>query len=203
MTPKYIIGVDEVGRGPLAGPLCVGACLVERRNVSAFYRTVSGIKDSKKLTHKMRMKWLRILTEAAKRGECSWSTAFVGQETIDRKGLSYCLKLAIRRTLKKIKAIPDLSKVLLDGGIKAPVIFINQKTIIKGDEKEPLIAAASIAAKVRRDRYMTRCSKQYPQYGFDEHKGYGTKAHYVVLNEYGICPVHRRSFLKKFSNQID
>ena len=203
MTIKYIIGIDEVGRGPLAGPLCVGACLVKRKDVSAFYRMVSGIKDSKKLTHQMRLKWLLILTEAAKKGECVLSTAFVGQETIDRKGLSYCLKLGIRRTLQKINAIPRSSKVLLDGGIKAPAVFTNQETIIKGDEKEPLIAVASIVAKVRRDRYMIRLSKQYPQYGFDEHKGYGTKAHYVVLNEYGICPVHRRSFLKKFSNQID
>ncbi len=194
----YRIGIDEVGRGPLAGPLCVGAFLVDRAYAKTFSRTLSGIKDSKQLTPAAREEWFRIFEKAAKAGECAWCTIFVSEKIIDTKGLSYALTSAIAKALLKLGVKPESCHVLLDGGIKAPKRFVSQKTIIKGDEKEPLIAGASIVAKVRRDRYMVRLGKRHPPYGFEVHKGYGTKKHYEALKKHGISPFHRKSFLKKF-----
>lgn len=193
-----VIGIDEVGRGPIAGPLCVGACLVSSAHANAFSRKLRGIKDSKQLTAEKREEWFCIISEAEKRKECRWSTVFVSNLLIDRRGMSFALRHAIKRVLWKLRADPKRTHVLLDGGIRAPALFLSQQTIIKGDEKEPLIASASIMAKVRRDRYMVRLAKRYPQYGFETHKGYGTKKHYDALKKHGISEVHRRSFLKKY-----
>lgn len=193
----YVIGIDEVGRGSLAGPLCVGACLMRRQRASAFARTLSGIKDSKQLTPQKRAEWFRVIAKAAKSGECEWHTVFISEKVIDRKGLSFALKKAIAQVLQNFHVDPSLCEVLLDGGIKAPSSFLFQQTIIKGDEKVLLIAGASIMAKVRRDRYMVRLAKLHPHYGFEEHKGYGTRRHYAALRKHGISEVHRRSFLKK------
>ena len=197
MRCKYVVGIDEVGRGALAGPLCVGVCLMQRRMARVFGKTLSGIKDSKQLSPLKRAEWFRIITKAAKAGKCQWSTIFVSEKVIDAKGLSFALNKAIAQALQKLHAVPRACKVLLDGGIRAPRSFALQKTIIKGDEKIPLIAAASIMAKVTRDRYMVRLAKRYPHYGFDSHKGYGTRRHYKALKKHGISNVHRRSFLKK------
>ncbi|MDO8594809.1 MAG: ribonuclease HII [bacterium] len=198
MTPRCVIGIDEVGRGSLAGPLCVGGCLMDTKAKKPFFRPLSGIRDSKKLSSKQRLTWFTILSEASARGECRWSMAFVSERVIDTRGLSFALRHAIKTVLQKLRARPKTSLVLLDGGIRAPHSFRYQKTIIKGDEKEPLIAAASIVAKVSRDAYMTRLSKRFPLYGFAAHKGYGTKKHYAALKKHGISKVHRKSFLKKF-----
>ena len=198
MATTCVIGIDEVGRGPLAGPLCVGACLVQKNRERVFLRTVRGIKDSKQLTAEKREEWFIALTEAERRRECKWQTIFVSPVFIDRCGMAWALRYAIRRVLQKLGVSPKQALVLLDGGIKAPTIFSSQKTIIKGDEKISLISAASIVAKVRRDRYMVRLAKRYPQYGFEKHKGYGTKKHYDALEKHGISEVHRRSFLKKY-----
>lgn len=197
MSPAYVIGIDEVGRGPIAGPLCVGACLMSRTEAHRFGKTIFGIKESKQLAPDKREEWSRMLHLAAKEGECKLSTVFVSERVIDTQGLAFALRRAIGKVLRKLDVKPEECEVLLDGGIKAPESFIFQQTIIKGDEKEPLIASASIVAKVRRDRYMTRLSKRYPDYGFESHKGYGTKRHYEALKEHGISKVHRRSFLKK------
>ena len=197
MSVSYIIGIDEVGRGPIAGPLCVGACLMSVAKAGRFGKTLAGIKESKQLTPHKREEWLRIICDAQEAGECRFSTVFVSEKVIDTKGLSFALRSAIDKALQKLRADPKASLVLLDGGIKAPPRFTRQKTIIKGDEKEPLIASASIVAKVRRDRYMTRLGKRYPDYGFEVHKGYGTKKHYEALKAHGILEVHRMSFLKK------
>jgi len=198
MTPRVIIGIDEVGRGPIAGPLCVGACLMDLTEAKSEFSVFFGIRDSKKLTPKAREAWFRLITSAARAGKCRWRTTFVGEKVIDRRGLSYALRRAIGSVLRKLNAHPRNSKVLLDGGIRAPKRFVHQETIIKGDEKEPLIASASIVAKVCRDRYMARVSKEYPQYGFEYHKGYGTKKHYAAVKRYGMSKIHRRSFLKNF-----
>lgn len=192
---RFFIGVDEVGRGPLAGPLCVGACLVKARAARVFLR---GIKDSKRLSHKERLRWKQILVRAASEESCRLSTALVGERSIDRKGLSRAILIAVCRALRRLGVAPESCRVLLDGGMRAPRTFPFQKTIIGGDESVPLIAAASIIAKVRRDRYMIRLAKQFPQYGFERHKGYGTKEHYEALKKHGISAVHRRSFLKNF-----
>lgn len=197
MAHQYIIGIDEVGRGALAGPLCVGAFLVRRENAVALRKTLACIKDSKQLSPRKRAEWFRRVADAASEGKCEWRTVFASAKVIDERGLSVCMSNTIARVLKKLGVAPRASLVLLDGGIRAPSEFLLQQTIVKGDEKVPLIAAASIMAKVRRDRYMVRLAKRYPQYEFDSHKGYGTARHYAALKKYGVCPVHRLSFLKR------
>ena len=171
---------------------------MRRKNAAGFRKKLRGIKDSKQLSPLKRAEWFRIVSEAAKRKECEWRTVFVSEKIIDEKGLSFCLREAIAKVLRKLHAKPRACKVLLDGGIMAPRAFLFQQTIIRGDENVPLIAAASIMAKVTRDRYMVRLAKRYQEYGFDSHKGYGTRKHYAALRKYGISKVHRKSFLKKF-----
>ncbi len=197
MAPQFIIGIDEVGRGPIAGPLCVGACMIQQKDRRVFSNVVRGIRDSKQLSPQKREQWNRVLFGAQEQGICIVRTVMVSEKVIDTKGLTFALRFAIKRVLHLLKVDPRACEVLLDGGIKAPLVFLFQKTIIKGDEKIPLIGAASIVAKVRRDRYMVQVSKRYPQYGFERHKGYGTREHYMALRKQGISKVHRRSFLKK------
>ncbi|MEK7169726.1 MAG: ribonuclease HII [Patescibacteria group bacterium] len=198
MRFRCAIGIDEVGRGPLAGPLCVGACLARIPFSLQFSQTFSAIRDSKQLTGRTREEWFCRIAKAAEAGECQWSTVCVSEKVIDRRGLSYALRKAINTVLKRLGATPELSDIFLDGGIKAPHAFPRQWTIIRGDEKVPLIAGASIMAKVRRDRYMVRLARRYPLYGFEKHKGYGTKTHYEALRRHGPCEIHRRSFLRGF-----
>lgn len=198
---RYIIGIDEVGRGPLAGPLCVGACAMLCRSARRTLSLFRGVKDCKHLVPQKRLKWFTRIQNAAVQRRLLTETVFVGEKTIDERGISYALRTAIRRVLKRLGFPPAKCRVLLDGGIKAPRAFLFQETIIRGDEKEPLIALASIVAKVRRDRYMVQLGKQYPMYGFAAHKGYGTKEHYKALRIHGLSPAHRRSFLKDFLSQ--
>ena len=195
---RYIIGIDEVGRGPLAGPLCVGACAVSRRSSGRTLSLFRGVKDCKQLSPEKRMRWFERIKSAMAQKRLTVATSFVSEKTIDRRGIAFALKIAICRALKRLGFSPGRCRVLLDGGIKAPRAFPFQETIIGGDEKEPLIALASIAAKVRRDRYMVRLARRFPLYGFEIHKGYGTRAHYRALHLHGLSPVHRKSFLKKF-----
>ena len=196
---RYLIGIDEVGRGPLAGPLCVGACAVRLRAYRQVLSSFSGVKDSKRISAKLRGHWSERIRAAAARGALFTATSFVGEKTIDARGISRSLTVAICRVLARLGFPPAQCRVLLDGGIKAPRAFPFQETIIRGDEKEPLIALASIAAKVRRDRYMVRLARHFPEYGFEKHKGYGTRKHYTALRKYGILEVHRKSFLKHFT----
>ncbi len=182
-----MVGIDEAGRGPLAGPLAVGA-------VAAIFplrikkRILRGIKDSKKLSAKQRGEWLKILKINF---ECH--CAMIGSRIIDKVGISKAAKLAVAKVLKKFPKKPDL--VLLDGALFAPKNYC-QQTIIKGDEKIPLISAASIVAKEARDVKMLRFHKKFPKYCFDKHKGYGTKLHYKTLKKNGLSLVHRRSFCR-------
>ncbi len=195
MALAYTIGVDEVGRGPIAGPLCVGACLVRAHGRRAFLR---GVRDSKQLSGGERQRWAERLRRAEALGECRLATSFIGERRIERLGLSAALTLAVCKALRKLGVTPESCRVLLDGCLRAPKAFPFQETVIGGDEREPLIAAASIVAKVRRDRHMTRLAQAFPQYGFEQHKGYGTKKHYEALRKHGLSPVHRKSFLAKF-----
>ncbi|MEK9131327.1 MAG: ribonuclease HII [Patescibacteria group bacterium] len=192
-TIRYIVGIDEVGRGPIAGPVAVGACSVPADFDFSFCR---GIRDSKKLTARGREEWEKKIMYAQEEGKLLYAVAFVSSKAIDTKGLSYAIKKALATSLRKVTTDPKYTQVLLDGGLKAPAEFIYQKTIVKGDEKEPVISLASIVAKVTRDRHMVKLSKQYPHYDFHVHKGYGTRAHYQKLKRYGLSPEHRRSFLK-------
>ncbi len=202
----FVIGVDEAGRGPLAGPIAVAAVatpiLLSAQKIKLGKKTnfknqnlvfLDNIKDSKKLSAKQREKWRKIICENF---ECR--TALVGPKIIDKIGIRKATALAVAKALRKFnlrnkKGGPDL--VLLDGSISAPQRY-NQKTIIKGDEKVPLIAAASIIAKTCRDKKMIRLHKKFPQYCFDKHKGYGTNLHYKMLKKSGPSSIHRLSFLR-------
>ncbi|MDO8520696.1 MAG: ribonuclease HII [bacterium] len=188
---KFFIGIDEVGRGPLAGPVAVGALVATPKLIKEF----CAIKESKQLSPLQREEWYaRMLSSCGK--ELRFAVSFVSADIIDKKGIVFAIRLALTRSLKKLKVSPSACTVLLDGGLYAPKEYRRQKTIIRGDTKETVIAMASVVAKVLRDRRMVRLHKRYPKYGFAAHKGYGTKVHYRALKEYGLSPEHRRSFLR-------
>jgi ribonuclease HII len=192
---KYIIGVDEVGRGPLAGPVTVCAAMVPRGFVFGLNNNKnSRPNDSKKLSAKKREEWFLYAKE---HGRIFYATSSVSPAVVDKIGISRATALAVERSLKKLSSTwySDYQvEVLLDGLLHAPAEY-KQKTIIKGDEIESIISLASIIAKVTRDKYMTNLAKKYPEYGFEKHKGYGTKKHYECIKKHGISEVHRRSFL--------
>lgn len=225
---KILIGIDEAGRGPLAGPVSVGVFAVRSKSILKKFK---GVKDSKQLTEAQREEWFTKIKMASK---TTWSketsdgaphafyaVSFSSAKIIDEKGIVYAIKSAMDRALKKIerqlsnsitdsedcgnkeKTISNFDfssvKVLLDGSLKAPERYINQKTIIDGDAKEPIIALASICAKVLRDRRMKKLSFIFSEYGFDIHKGYGTKAHYMAIKKHGLSSEHRKSFLTRLT----
>jgi len=194
---KYLIGIDEVGRGPIAGLVAVGAFLFPNVESRKLFK---GVKESKQLNEKKREVWYADILDAKKKGLVDFAVTFQSEKVIDTKGLSFAiknaLKISVKKIVKKNKIKASEVLVLLDGGLKAPVEFVNQETIIKGDAKEKVIALASITAKVERDRVMRRWAKKYPQYGFDVHKGYGTRKHYEAIKKYGFTSLHRKSFCK-------
>ncbi len=197
--PKYIIGIDEVGRGPLAGPVAVGAVLIYAEHYRRVAKIFPVIKDSKKLSAKKREEWFVKIREAEKAGLLVSAVSFVSSKSIDKKGIAPSIRKALAKALAIVtstKGHPLWNRVLLDGGLKAPAEYENQETIIKGDEKELVIALSSIVAKVTRDTRMIKLSKKFPEYGFEKHKGYGTYAHYNAIKKYGITPHHRKTFLK-------
>lgn len=189
---KFIIGIDEAGRGPLAGPVTLAAVACPKTAVRNFFK---GVKDSKHLSPKGREEWFKKIKEHPK---ILYSTASVGAQIIDRIGIAPAIRRAVGRLLikmdKRLFKEDEPIRVLLDGSLKAPEKYL-QKTIIKGDEKIPVIAAASIVAKISRDRKMRRFSGLFPQYSFDIHKGYGTRLHYKLLKKHGLSPIHRKTFL--------
>jgi ribonuclease HII len=197
----YVVGIDEAGRGPIAGPVAVGGVII-RADVLANMkrRDFGGIRDSKKLTEKKREEWLIKMRTWKKEGKIDFAVSLVSHEMIDTRGVAWSVRKGIATVLKKMNADPRASLVLLDGGIRAPEEYENQKTIIKGDEKEAIISLASIAAKVTRDRKMKRYAMQFDAYGFDVHKGYGTEKHYAAIKRHGVCPIHRYTFLTTFFN---
>lgn len=188
MAP-HIVGVDEAGRGPLAGPVAVGAVRMKKGGD----KMLLGIKDSKKLSESARLSWFKKAKEAKRLGKIDFVVSLVSERIIDEKGISFAVNLGIKRCLNKLRA-EESDLVLLDGSLHAPGEFIYQETIIKGDEKVEVISLASICAKVIRDKYMCRISKKYPEYGFEIHKGYGTKRHLDAISKYGKKDIHRMSF---------
>lgn len=199
MKRRYLIGIDEVGRGPLAGPLAVGAMMIPSKKSAKILRVVfRGARDSKELGKKGREEWFPKIKQAKKDGILDYAVSFVGPKMIDEKGMTRATNVAIKRCLRKLGAVPERSRVLLDGGLKAPEEFGNQETIIRGDEKEKIIGLSSIVAKVARDRRMARLAKKFPNWSFEIHKGYGTAMHYECIRKYGICEIHRLSFLKRY-----
>ena len=186
-----IIGIDEAGRGPLAGPVAVGACALPEN----FDCKIFGLlRDSKKLSEKRREEIFAQMQALKKEGALNFSVALVSNKIIDDHGIVFAIKKGIEGVLQKLNLDPRNAMVNLDGGLKAPKEYLNQETIIKGDEKIPAIALASIAAKVTRDRYMKEASKECGGYGFEVHKGYGTKAHLVCIREKGLSAIHRKTF---------
>ena len=181
---QLLCGVDEAGRGPLAGPVFAAAVILRPDCV------LEGINDSKKLSEKKREQLFEVIQQQA----LAWCIASADEGEIDQLNILKATFLAMRRAVEGLQPVPEF--VLVDGNAN-PVLSIATETVVKGDAQSQSIAAASILAKVARDRYMLELDRQYPQYNFKKHKGYPTKEHYRLLDEYGISPVHRRSFLKK------
>jgi len=190
---KYIIGIDEVGRGPLAGPVAVCALCLQNNFKSNKFRN---FKDSKKLSHSQRLKWLDKIIEEKKKGNIIYKVCFQSNKIIDKKGIVFAIKKSLNNSLESLRINPKNCLVLLDGGLKAPEKYINQETIIKGDEKKLAIALASIVAKVTRDNLMVKLAERYYGYGLELHKGYGTKKHIIAIKKLGFSSLHRKSFCK-------
>ena len=179
-----VCGVDEAGRGPLAGPVCAAAVILPRE------LDIPGLNDSKKLTEKKREALFGVIAEKAE----AFAVAFATVAEIEALNILGATYLAMNRAIAELDPLPALALIdgNRDGGIE-----IESRCVVKGDAKCASIAAASVLAKVTRDRYMREMAEIYPQYGFERHKGYGTAAHYAALREYGPCVIHRPSFLKK------
>lgn len=181
---EVICGIDEAGRGPLAGPVYAAAVILPKGHI------VEGVNDSKKISEKKRdLLFDKIIDECV-----CYSIGTASEQEIDEINILQATFLAMRRAVAGLEIKPDIA--LVDGN-KKPGLDIAEQTIVKGDSKSANIAAASIIAKVSRDRYMLEMAEKYPEYQFEKHKGYGTKLHYEMLEKYGISPIHRKTFLKK------
>ncbi len=182
---EVVCGIDEAGRGPLAGPVYAAAVILPKGHI------VEGVNDSKKISEKKRnLLFDKIIDECV-----CYSIGTASEQEIDEINILQATFLAMRRAVAGLEIKPDIA--LVDGN-KKPGLDIAEQTIVKGDSKSANIAAASIIAKVSRDRYMLEMSEKYPEYQFEKHKGYGTKLHYEMIEKYGISPIHRKTFLKKF-----
>lgn len=181
---KYICGIDEAGRGPLAGPVVVASVVMPRDSM------IEGVNDSKKVSEKKREKLYDEIIENA----ISYSVGIVDQREIDRVNILNATKAGLTESVKGLKVRPDI--ILVDALKGIDTCGVPYESIIKGDAKCYSIAAASIIAKVTRDRIMRQWHEIYPEYNFIQHKGYGTAAHIAAIKEYGLCPLHRRSFVK-------
>ena len=182
---NVICGVDEAGRGPLAGPVCAAAVILPE------HLQIPGLTDSKKLTDKKRRELFPVIQQQA----IAYGIGLASEAEIDEINILQATFLAMRRALEQLTVLPEIA--LIDGNRETD-FGLPVKTVVKGDSLSANIAAASVLAKVTRDNIMVELAQQYPEYGFEIHKGYGTKAHYEALRTYGPSPIHRRSFLKKF-----
>lgn len=181
---KSVCGVDEAGRGPLAGPVCAAAVILPEGMI------IDGVNDSKKLSEKKRESLFDVIREQA----LSYSIAYATVDEIEEINILNATMLAMRRAIDGLDIKADYA--MIDGN-KIPPLDIDAECIVKGDAKSMSIACASILAKVSRDRLLYKYAEEYPMYGFDKHKGYGTKVHREAILKYGPCPYHRKSFLKK------
>lgn len=230
-TNKYIVGIDEAGRGPLAGPVAIGTSCIPKLYQKEVFSLLkkAGLNDSKQVKEKTREELYTLLTQLKKENKIDWEVALVSTDIISKKGIVYAINLGIQKNLKKILACDPQKTLLarhpcegrdpglldsrlrgnddfcgsvtleLDGALKIPQgQWQKASVIIKGDSIKPSIMIASILAKVTRDRYMKKLSKKYPQYGFEMHKGYGTKKHRELIKQFGLCPEHRVGWCKMF-----
>ena len=184
MGKEYVCGIDEAGRGPLAGPVVVASVMLPKDSM------IEGVNDSKKVSEKKREKLYDLILNEA----ISYGIGIIYQDEIDKINILQATKKGLTEALKQMKVRPDV--ILVDALNGIDTLGIPYKSIIKGDAKSYSIAAASIIAKVTRDRIMREWDKVYPEYGFINHKGYGTAQHIQAIREYGLCPLHRRSFTK-------
>lgn len=183
---NYICGIDEAGRGPLAGPVVVASAIMPRDSM------IEGVNDSKKVSEKKREELYDQIIEEA----IAYGVGIIDEKQIDDINILNATKLGLTTSLKELQVKPSL--ILVDALTKIDTLGIPYKPIIKGDALCYSISCASIIAKVTRDRIMRQWDEVYPMYGFEKHKGYGTAAHIQAIKEYGLCPIHRRSFTKKF-----
>lgn len=185
----YLCGIDEAGRGPLAGPVAVAAVILPKDSM------IEGVNDSKKVSEKKReLLYEQIIAEAI-----SYSVAIIDEKEIDRINILNATKVGVTTAIQGLSVRPD--RILIDALTGIDTCQIPYDSIIKGDAKCYSIAAASILAKVTRDRIMRKMDELYPLYGFEKHKGYGTAAHIQAIREYGLCPIHRRSFTKNIRKE--
>ncbi len=196
---RYIIGIDEVGRGPLAGPVTVCAFAILETDLKLLDEIHA--KDSKVLSEQKRDAVAAKLAQLKKSGRCVYQVASTSASIIDEKGLTKSIWMAINTALKKLNIHPEHADIYLDGGLHAPKSYFRQHTIIKGDSKIPVISCASCIAKVHRDGLMNKYDLEFPGYGFLDHKGYGTPAHYKMIKKLGLCDIHRRLFLRKLGQK--
>lgn len=187
---RTVCGVDEAGRGPLAGPVYASAVILPTG------LEIPGLNDSKKLSEKKREELFDIITNVA----VSYSVGIATEKEIDEINILNATFLAMKRAINGLEICPDYA--IIDGN-RAPNSGIYEETVVKGDGKVMSVAAASVIAKVSRDRFMLKMAEEYPQYQFEKHKGYGTKLHYEMLEKYGISPIHRKSFLKKLLGDLN
>lgn len=181
-----VCGVDEAGRGPLAGPVCAAAVILPKGCI------IEGLNDSKKLSEKRREQLFDVITKKA----VAYSIAMASEKEIDEINILQATFLAMRRAVESLEIKPDF--VIVDGN-RDPLLGIKTMTLVKGDALCESVAAASVLAKVTRDRYMLDMCEKYPEYQFQKHKGYGTKLHYEMIEKYGISDIHRKTFLKKLT----
>jgi ribonuclease HII len=198
---KWLIGIDEAGRGPLAGPVTVGLFAVVATEASELQKIIfpKKIRDSKKLSESGREEILKKLTKLKRTEKICFFHAHISSVMIDRIGITGAIKIGIGRVLEKTIIDSNECEVRLDGLLTAPAVYQRQKTIIKGDETEVVIALSSIVAKVRRDRLMKRLALRYPAYDFGRHKGYGTRGHLLAIRQGGLSAIHRRTFCTKLA----
>ena len=185
----YVAGVDEVGRGPLAGPVVAAAVILPQDF------DVLGIDDSKKLSPKKREELFEVIKEKA----LAWAIGWQGPEVIDAVNILEATKKAMAEAVNGLSVRPQ--HVLIDGNFTVRALDLPQTAIVKGDANSTSIAAASILAKVARDEFMEQMDLKYPEYGFAIHKGYGTKRHYAAVDQFGLCPIHRKTFFRKYYEQ--
>ncbi|MFT7328042.1 MAG: ribonuclease HII [Crocinitomicaceae bacterium] len=193
---KYIVGIDEVGRGPLAGPVVVGAFCVASEDVKAVLLSLDGITDSKKLTAKKREIYAEKIKELQKQDLVQVAISGVSAKVIDEQGIVPAINSALVSSLKKIDVNPEEVFIYLDGGLYAPQQYLYQETVVKGDSKIWQIGAASVIAKVMRDKKMIEFGKKNPEYGFENHKGYGTQRHRDAIRKHGVIDIHRKTWIK-------
>ena len=197
---KWIVGIDEVGRGPVAGPVAVCACampILEYRKISW-----GRLNDSKKMSLKLRELWSKEAYKMKKDSKLKFFVVYRSAIFIDKNGISLSIKGSIAEGLQKLNLKPGDCQVLLDGSLKAPKEYKNQKTIIKGDQKEKIISLASVIAKVSRDKKMNSFHKKYPEYLWSKNKGYGTREHYKAIRKDGLTILHRKSFLASIGHRL-